>query len=70
MGEGKILVAIPMGMDFKELKKELENNRKEWFPQGGNQISIDSALLTFDEEDDDFYTFECMGIIDDEDTEK
>ena len=70
MGEGKILVAIPMGMDFKELKKELENNRKDWFPIGGDIISVNGDDLMIDPTDATCFLFKVMGIIEDEETTK
>ena len=66
MAKGKILVEIDIGREFDELKKELEDNRKDWFPVGGDMISIDNAHLKIDPLDDSFYLFKCRGIIEED----
>jgi hypothetical protein len=64
----KLLVEIDLGDDqtIEELVAHIEANKEDYFPVGENFISVDSAQLRADPNDDDFYLFKLKGIFDEE----
>ena len=66
----KLIVEIDMGskMNAEQLKDYMDKNRDDFFPIGGNFVSVDRMELKTDPTDNDFYLFKLLGVIDHEDS--
>ena len=68
----KLIVEIPMpdAGSAEELTKYIEDNKKDFFPVGGNFISVDKVELKTDPTDNGSYLFKLLGVIDNEEASK
>jgi hypothetical protein len=63
----KMLVEVEISdISAQDLMKEIEGNKKEWFPVGENMVSVNQYYMKLSPEQGSFL-FKLRGIIDEED---